>query len=371
MGMNVIGFGPKTTAFPSIPVTLQSGGAYVIPSGQYQVAPGAYTFFQWYDPIAQIWRPYQTPTQSDSYTITSDGNNYRLANLTGTVVGAVITNGGTGYTNGIYPPASQLGTAAAPSVTFAAGGGSVLAKGTLIVGGALPTAASNYTITGGSNYTFPPIVQISPPPAGGVPATATASLTAGAVSSITITNQGAGYTAAPTITLVTNPLDTTGTGAAVVTSSTFALAGSGTVTAITIPNNGAGMTSVPAITFSPASTTAATAIMCFTITTGVAQTSASNMGTGNVGFAMGGLTAGTATLSNPAISTGLFVPRMAVTAFNTTASGGITFLDGGLHQTIPAGIAYAVLSNGTISAASTAVAQTVGGVTDISYIVPL
>lgn len=371
MPINQIGFGPRTTAFPPIPVTLQTGGVYTIPSGQYQVTPGAYTFFQIFDPVAQIWRPYQTPTQSDSYTISSDGNNYRLANLTGTVVGAVITNAGTGYTNGIYPPAAQLGTAAAPSVTFAAGGGTVLARGTLIVGGAIPTAAGNYTITAGSNYTFPPIVQISPPPAGGVPATATATISAGAVTAITITNQGAGYTAAPTITLVTNPLDTTGTGAAVVTSSTFALAGSGTVTAITVPSNGAGMTSVPAISFSPASTTAATAIMCFTITTGVAQTAVSNLGTGNLGFALGGVTAGSPTLTNPAISTGLFVPRLAMTAFNTTASGGITFLDGGLHQTVPAGIAYASLSNGTISAAATAVAQTVGGVTDVSYLSPM
>jgi len=371
MAINQIGFGPKTTAFSPIPVTLQSGGTFNIPSGQYQVAPGAYTFFQSYDPVTQIWRPYSTPTQSDSFIISSDGYNYRLANLTGTVVGAVITNGGSGYTNGIYPPAAQLGTAAAPSVTFAAGGGSVVARGTVIVGGALPTAAANYTITAGSNYVFPPIVQISPPPAGGVPATATATISGGAVTAITITNQGAGYTAAPTITLVTNPLDTTGSGAAVVTSASFALAGSGAVTAITIPQNGAGMTSVPAISFSPASTTAATAIMCFTITTGVAQTGASNLGNGNIGFALGALTAGSPTLTNPAISTGLFVPRLAMTAFNTTAAGGITFLDGGLHQTVPAGIAYANLSNGTISAATTAVAQTVGGVTDVSFLLPM
>jgi len=371
MPINQIGFGPRTTAFPPIPVTLQTGGAFTIPSGQYQVTTGPYTFLQVFDPIAQIWRPHSTPTQADTYVVSSDGNNYRLANLTGTVVGAVITAGGTGYTNGIYPPSAQLGTAAAPSVTFAAGGGSALARGTLVVGGAIPTGAGNFTITGGSNYTFPPIVQISPPPAGGVPATATATISGGAVTAITITNQGAGYTAAPTITLVTNPLDTTGAGAAVVTSATFALDNSGRVTAITILNNGAGMTSVPAISFSPASTTAATAIMCFTITTGVAQTSASNLGSGNIGFALGGLTGGTPTLTNPAISTGLFVPRLAMTTFNTTAGGGITFLDGGLHQTIPAGIAYASLSNGTISAAATAVVQTVGGVTDVSYLAPI
>jgi hypothetical protein len=370
MPINQIGFGPKTTAFPTVPVTLTSGGTYVIPSGQYQVVPGQYTFFQWYDPISQIWRPYQTPAQSDSYTISSDGNNYRLANLTGTVVGAVITNAGTGYTNGIYPPSAQLGTAAAPSVTVAAGGGSVLARGTLIVGGAIPTAAGNFTITGGGGYTYAPTVLISPPPAGGVQATATATISSNAVSAITITNQGAGYTAAPTITIVPNPLDTAITTAAtVVTSSTFALAGSGTVTAITFSINGAGMTSVPALSFSPASTTAATAIMCWTATT-VTFTGASNAGNGNFGLIGSTVTAGSATLTNPAISTGIFTPRFGQTAFSTTATPTTTtIVDGGLHQIVPNAV-LVTNSNGTISAATTTtIAQ--GGVTDISYIIPM
>lgn len=369
MGFNQIGFGPKTTAFPPIPVPLQSGGAYVIPSGQYQVALGQYTMLQWYDPITQTWRPCQTVAQSDSFSISSDGTNYRLANLTGTVVGAVITNGGTGYTNGIYPPASQLGTAAAPSVTVAAGGGTALAKGTIIVGGAVPTTAGNFTITGGANYTLPPIVTVSPPPAGGVPATATATISAGAVTAITITNQGAGYIAAPTFTLTNNALDTTGVGAAVVASSAFALAGSGTVTAITFPNNGAGMTSVPAISFSPASTTAATAIMCWTATT-VTWTGASNAGNGNFGVIGSTVTAGSATLTNPAISTGIFTPRFGQTAFSTTATPTTTtIVDGGLHQTVPNAV-LVYNSNGTISAATTTtIAQ--GGANDISYLMPM
>jgi hypothetical protein len=369
MGMNVIGFGPKTTAFPSIPVPLVAGGAYVIPSGQYQVVPGPLTFFQWYDPVTQIWRPYQTPTQSDSYTITSDGSNYRLANLTGGVVGAVITNAGTGYTNGIYPPSAQLGTAAAPSITVAAGASSVLAKGTLIVGGALPTAAGNYTITGGSNYTYAPTVTISAPPAGGVPATATCTISGGAVNAITITNQGAGYTAAPTITLTTHPLDTTGAGASIVASTAFALAGSGTVTAITFPINGVGYTAVPALSFSPASTTAATAIMCFTCTA-VTWTGATNAGNGNFGLIGSTVTAGTATLTNPAISTGIFTPRYGQTAFSTTASPTTTVIvDGGLHQTVPNAV-LVLNSNGTISGATTTTI-TQGGAADLSYLIPL
>ena len=364
MGINIIGYGTKGSANPTSAINLPSGGTYVIPSGQYQLLLGAYTFLQWFDPITNLWRVFSGPTQSDSTVISSDGFNYRLANLTGTVVGASVTNAGSGYTNGIYPPAAQLGTAAAPSVTFAAGGGSVLARGTVIVGGAINTTV---TITaGGTNYTLPPTLVVSNPPAGGVPATATCTISGGAINAVTVTNQGAGYTTAPTITVVNQSLDTTGSGAILTVNAT--LAGSGGITAITVPQNGVGMTSVPAITFSPASSSAATAIMCFTITTGVAQTAVSNLGTGNVGFAGGNLATAQSINTNPSITTGLFVPRIATTGFNTTAAGGITFNDSGLHQTIPAGIAYASLSNGTISAAATAVAQTVGGVSDISYL---
>lgn len=378
MGIAVIGYGQKTLANPSNTITLPTGGIYVLPPGEYLVVPGELTFIQWFDPVTTLWRAVTTPAQPHPMTISADGTNYRLANLTGTVVGAVPTNAGTGYTNGIYYPSGfpipgnpnavlQAGTATAPTVTFAAGGGTNLALGNLIVGGAIN---STITITtAGTLYTYAPILTLSLPPPGGVQATATCTVSAGAINAVTVTDQGAGYTTAPTVTITRHPLDTTGSGGVLTVNAT--LAGSGTVTAITVPVNGAGMTSVPAITFTPASTTAATAIMCFTITTGVAQTNASHMATGNIGFALGALTAGSSVLVNPSIQTGLFTPRLAMTAFNVTAGGGVTFLDGGLHQIVPTGIAYAVLSDGTISAASTAVAQTVGGASDTSLIVEL
>lgn len=367
MGFNIMGYGQKTAANPSNAITLSSGEVYVLPSGNWQVVPGTYTFMQWYDPISALWRPTQTVAQSDSFSVSADGFNYRLANLTGCVIGASVTNGGTGYTNGIYPAGTGLGTAASPSCTFAAGGGTALAQGTVIVGGALNATVA--ITAGGSGYTVPPILIVSNPPTGGIPATAVCTISGGAINAVTLTNVGAGYTSAPTITVVRSPLDTTGAGAILTVNPV--LAGSGTITAVTVPVPGANMTSVPAITFSPASTSAATAIMCFTITAGVAQTGASNLGSGNIGFAAGALATAQSVNTNPAITTGLFVPRTAYTAFNTTAGGGTTFLDGGLHQTIPAGIAYASVSNGTISAATTAVAQTVGGVSDTSYIVEI
>jgi hypothetical protein len=363
MGNQILGYGVKTLANPSTAINLSAGEAYVIPSGQYAVVPGPFTFFQWYDPVTTTWRSIGTPAQSDSTQISSDGYNYRLFNGTGTVVGAVITNAGTGYTNGIYPPSAQLGTAAAPSVTFAAGGGSILAKGNIIVGGAINTSV---TITaGGSNYTRPPVLVVSNPPAGGVPATMTCTISGGAINAVTVTNQGAGYTVAPTVTVVNSSGDTTGSGGVLTVNAT--LVGSGTVTAITMADNGLGHTSVPAITFSPASTTAATSIMCWTATT-VTFAGATNAGNGNFGIIGSTVTAGSATLTNPAISTGIFTPRIGFTAFSTTASPTTTtIVDGGLHQVVPNAV-LALNSNGTVAGATTTtIAQ--GGVTDTSYLI--
>ena len=382
MAINIIGYGPKTLANPSTAINLTSGIGYVLPSGQYQVVPGSYTFLQWLDPVTQMWRALGTPSQSDPTVVSSDGTNYRLFNATGTMVGAVITNAGTGYTNGIYPPALQLGTAAAPSVVMSAASGTVLAKPTLIVGGAINTTVA--ITSGGASYTQPPTLIVSNPPVGGVPATMTCTLTAGAISAVTVTNQGAGYLVAPTVTVVPTNNDITGNGALLTVNAT--LVGSGTVTAITIQANtpiiginpttytgstgGVGMTTVPTFTFAPASTTAATAVMCLTVATAVAQTGKTNSA-GNVGLLGSVVTAGSATLTNPAISTGLFTPRVGYTAWSTTASGGIVISDGGLHQTIVAGIAYADIGNGTVSGATTAVAQTMGGVSDLSYAVAI
>ena len=376
-----IGAGIQTLANPVTTLSLPSGVPYVIPSGQYLVTPGKYTFMQQWDASIYNWRTMGTPAQSDPTVVSADGFNKRLMNLTGTVVGAVITNAGTGYTNGIYYPSGvlgpngqtgiagnpnavlQAGTAAAPSVTAAAGGGTNLAQGIVIVGGAI-----NATITittAGTLYTYPPTLVLSNPPAGGWPATATCTLTAGAIGSVTVTNQGAGYTAAPTVTVVRHPLDITGSGAVLTVNAT--LVGSGTITGISFPINGAGHTSVPALTFSPASTTAATAIMCWTATT-VTWTGASNGGNGNFGLIGSTVTAGAATLTNPDYTTNLFTPRPGFTAFSTTAGPTTTVInDGGLHQTVPNAVLVSN-SNGTISGATTTtIAQ--GGIADTSIII--
>lgn len=371
MGLNTIGSGGglwgQNHGF--IPVALGSGQLYTPKSGQYLVALGPYTFLQVYDGSSQIWRNFQVPTHCAPFPMTFDGANMRLANLTGGMVGAVITNGGSGYTNGIYPAGTTSGTLASPQVVVSAGGGTVVATCNMIIGGSISTTA--VIGTAGKNYTRPPLLIVSPPPAGGVQATMYTTLSSGVPATPTVTNAGAGYTVAPTVTVINAPDDTTGVNLVVTT--TLDATVSGKLIALTMANNGAGMTSVPTFTFSPnPATVAATAIMCFTITAGVAQTSATHMGTGNIGWSIGGLTAGSNITTNPAITTAIFTPRPAYTAFNTTSTGGVTWIDGGLHQIIPTGIAYSTLSDGTISAAATAVAQTVGGANpDTTYLLPL
>lgn len=369
MAMNFMGSGVRSAVFNAVPISLNSGQVYTVPSGQYEVLVGPYTCIQWFDPASQIWRNLETTAQVGTTLLSSDGSNYRIINMTGTVVGAVITNAGTGYTNGIYAPNQQLGTAAAPTVTFASGSGTVLAQGNIIVGGAIN---STVTVTaGGSGYTRAPVLTISAPPAGGVPATAYAVLTSGVVTSVVVTNQGAGYTAAPTITVVNGQGDTTGQGAILTVNAT--LAGSGTVTAITMANNGAGMTAVPSITFSPASTTAATAVMCLTMTS---ISGASGVGYTNSAVAplvaTSTLTAGTATLTNPEITTGVFVPRPTfgyATNTSTTAFTG-TLTDGGLHQVASANVG--LLSLGVaLGTTNFTLTTAFGGTTDLVYLQPV
>ena len=177
-------------------------------------------------------------------TVFSDGNNYRVLNPTGLPYKASPGGTLTGYTS-------------VPTLTASAGGAVLKA----IVGGAV----SSFTITnGGTGYTYPPLVLISPPPALGIQATAYATLTSGVVTSITLgatplgatTGGGAGYTVAPQITIQNDPREgingvTQGTGAAV----TCTLGTSTTLTGVVIVDPGLAQSSAPTVTVSSGSAT--------------------------------------------------------------------------------------------------------------------
>lgn len=339
------------------PLSLAAGETFILPAGALYITPGPYTLYQVRDPVLSQWRTVYS-AQGAAKAIQSDGSNHRLANLTGCVVGAFITNVGSGYTS-------------APTVTLSAG----TAAFTAVVGGAINSTVT--ITTAGVGYTHAPVLIVSPPPLGGVQATATAAVSGGAISAVTVVNQGAGYTIAPTITVVPDSRDTITTAAALTVNAT--LAGAGTITALVRTDHGTPLTSIPTISFSGGggASAAATAVMCWTAT-------GFTVGAGGAAYGnaqpfqvttTGGIVGGSAgAVVNPAVGSGLFIPRQANISGTSTAGGAITATgavvnDGGLFQAVPNGI---VTAGG--SGLATTVGQatiTVGGVSDTSWIYPI
>lgn len=392
-------------AFPfnfsgAFPVTLSGGEFIYPPAGNYLMALGNQTCLQWWDPVANLWRNVAQP-QAETFQIFVDGYNWRLLNASGIVAAAAITNAGSGGTNGIGP--TQTGS----TVTFAAGasvpGGTAL--GYVIVGGAL----SSPTVTqAGSGFVTPPLILIDPPPAGGIQATATCTLTAGGgINTVTLGNAGAGYTSVPNFYVVpqfgaypgspTNPytLPASGppqpytppgqitnmppapwtaqgqqpsfpsTAGALITSG--ALTGSGTLTGLVVTHYGVGYTSVPAVSFGGTSlgAAAATSIMSWGVT---ALTGGSGTGytVGNVWeSAMGYLTPGTTNYNN----NNLLQPRPARGVLTSTA-GALSIEDGGfgMQKVLVAGN-FGVAQGGTIATGSIVFSGiSMGGITDTSML---
>ena len=350
---------PSLGALVSNVVSLAAAETWLIPSGRWGLKPGRYTCVQEYDPITTIWRSIGGgATWGTLDRVVSDGANYRLANLTGCAVGALITNAGTAYTS-------------AP--TIAPTGGSSVWKA--IVGGALNTSVT--VSNGGSNYTYPPTVLIAPPPSPGIQATAHATLSSGAVGSVVIDDQGAGYTSPPTIILVNDPREglngtTVGTGATAVAS----LTGSGTITGVLCLDPGKAVTSVPTFTITGGggSALAITAIMNWCIT----AYAVSNSGTGATGSVIFTVYDQFPT-TNPIytnVSTqsqlvktrpGIVLAGLTVTVGNVTTAGAVV-LDAGIFTAVPT--VYAVASSAAIGSTAPVVTWTMGGVTDVSQIFP-
>lgn len=325
-------------------------------SGQYLINLGPYTVLQQYDPGLQYWHDVQCML-GGPVTITSDGKNYRLANTTGCPVGALITNAGTGLTNGFNTV----------TVTPSAGG----STWNTIVGGAI-----NATITitaAGSNYTTPPVLVFAPPASQGntpyVLPTAVCVLTSGAISGVTVINQGCGLVAAPTITVLPQPIDITGGGGVLTVNATLALTGQLLLMwPVTYNNTGTGLTAVPTFTFSPASTIAATAIMNFTITSFAAGTAGVGyQGAGAMFF--GGVVTGTPANNAPGnpvydklLAQPIFPP---ITVAPTTGLPALAGLYGGSNmQAVPT---VASFSAGTAASTAAVTTVNVGGANDTSF----
>ena len=339
------------------PLTLAAGQTQVIPAGQFMIQPGSYTFLQAKDPITGLWRM-ASANPGVARFVDSDGQNYRLANLTGCPVGALMTNVGSGYTS-------------APTVAASAGS----SAWTAVVGGAINSTVT--VTTAGAGYVHPPTLVFSAPPAGGIQASGIAVVSGGAISSVTVTNQGGGYTVAPTITVVPSPLDTITTTAVLTVNAT--LAGSGTVVGVLCTDPGVPQTSVVTLSFTGGggASAAATVVGCYACTGFTKAVDGAGYGNAQPMLLVtgGGVTAGTpGSVVNPQLGAGIFQPRQANISLTSTAGGiiqtsGAVINDAGLFQAVPLGF---VIAGGTGLATTTAGAtMTIGGITDTSLIFPV
>lgn len=336
-------------------LNLAAGQVAYIPAGKWYLECGPYTTYQEYDIITGIWRSIGNDTRASRW-VNSDGANFRVANQTGCVIGALLTNKGSGYTS-------------VPTVVDATTGAIYLA----ILG---PVVNTSVTVTnGGTGYAYPPVVTFSAPPQPGVQATGHCTLTSGVVTSVTVDDQGAGYTVTPTITFTNDPREgLNGVSIGQNASATATTTGAGTIGAIVVLDHGNPVTSIPTITVSGGggASGAATCIMCWTITAYTVTTS----GTGYTGVVevtgLGGFPATAAAYVNPGIQANLLRSRrasilaaLATTFANITATGQ-TVYDGGIYPGVPSLLAVA---NSPITTAAALVAA-VGGANDTYRLFP-
>ena len=355
-----LGVSPTLRGQPTNVMSLKAGATWLIPAGTWNVLVSSdsgtggtpsetYSTIQQYDSIQNAWRNVGPSLDGFKY-VNSDGVNYRIANQSGCVVGALLTNAGSGYTS-------------TPAVTDNGGGGVVYQA---IMG---PVVSTSVTVTnGGTGYVYPPIVFISAPAAPGVQATANATISAGVVTAITITDQGAGYTSPPVISLLNDPRDSTGTGAA----ATVGTTGAGTVGAVIVTDHGIPITSttvVPTISFSGGGGTgaAATPIMCSSITAYTVGSAGSGY-VGNVEIsAIGGFPSTAPAYTNPKTQSNLVRGRKAsilgaLSAGTLTATSQIVY-DGGIYTGFSPTYLVGGFATGT-GAATATVTATYGGVAE-------
>lgn len=335
-------------------IALKAGGIYLLPSGSFNIGLGPYCHVQFKDPVSGLWRNFGTwPTKL--VQVNSDGVNWRVVNVSGCMVGALMTNKGSGYTS-------------APTVT---------ATGATLKAILSPSLSSVTVTTAGSGYTYPPIIVVAPPPSGGIQATCTATLSSDTVGSVTVVNEGAGYSGGiPTVTAFPDSRDPN-INSITPCVLTGVLTATGTVKAVVVTDPGSPQTSVQSISFSGGggSSAAATAIYAFTLTTFVATTGGTAYGNAQPFLlqSVGGIVAGSAANTNPDIEKGIFTPRQGWIHGTSTAGGAITATgavigDGGLFQAVP--YLAPIAAGDTYPTAQAVATATVGGTTDSFWISP-
>jgi hypothetical protein len=392
--------GALTLTLPASNTAGTTSRAFTIPAGNWIVQAGQYSNVQIWDQQSYFWR-YLTAFDQIPYFVSSDGTNARIINTTGGVVGAVVTNVGTANTavpNGFYGydkynnfVVIQNGTANTALSTATAPVSATTTQGGLLnvfIGGSISTTITvvNGT-TASSGYTQAPQVIVVPPANQGaqpyIPATVKAVLTGGAISSLTVINQGAGYVAAPTLQIVNAPGDTTG--ALNTTTFTLTLVNTNQLAAVTVafPGNQT-YTSAPTITMSGTQTitsAAATAICNLVVTAVAANAAGAGYGTSIPWIPVwsgGGVTATqAATATNPAIQTQLINPPLAPLFTVTTSAGGVPAAPAAIsfngygYATTPVLKALQGAGNSTYQTTDATWTVTMGGIDDTVFLTAL
>ena len=347
-------------------ITLAAGQSVQIPAGDWIVQTGNYSQLQYLDPVnsgssptqtSGVWRIVQS-ARGSLIQVRSDGNNYRIANLTGCAVAAVVTTVGTGYTS-------------APTVTASTGNSTWQA----IIGGKL----ESLTVTAlGSGYGVAPIVYIPAPPGPGVQATAIATISGGAINGFTITNQGAGYTTTPVVSILPSPFDPNQS-SIVQAQVLAALTNTTGVNAVLCTNNGAPVATSMTLSFTGGGGSSAAASPVFL--NSITAITATSIGTGSVTAAFlttsGGVPTGNAN-TNPAVELTNFIPRQPLISFAIASGnlGAATIVDGGLFAATPTlgVITTGGVQNGTpgyVVNLANATGGGLGGVNDTVFLQPM
>ncbi len=269
-------------------VCLAPGENLVIPAGDYMIALGGYLVFQYKDPITGVWTFAPGAAYDRGYQcLTSDGQNIRIANLTGCPAHGVITATGAAYTQGTC------------TITVTGGGGSTWSP---IIGGALAVAVSISAGNSGAGYGIAPIAlipapanyQVNPNGVGGVPASGYVGIASGTcvAAGFTFTNPGAGYASAPlAIALLPTPTDPNlATGITLATVG-FSLTSASLLMAALCTNNGAPLAAIGGITLTVNGGTTASVSCCVMQTVTAATVAGAGVGYVGAGpvFSSGGV----------------------------------------------------------------------------------
>lgn len=307
-------------------VTLAPGQQLPVPRGRFWIELGGYSVLQFFDPVTLTWRALSS-ARTSPVLVDSDGNNFRVANLTGCAVGAVVTTAGTNYVQ-----ASTTVTPSAGNSTWQA-----------IVGGRINVTVS--ITASGAGYGVAPLVFFPPPPAPGVQATGIAVISSGTVSSITVINQGAGYATAPVPVIVPNPADPNLASGSITSqaTATTTLVGAGTLSAVLCTDPGVSFSTVPSLTIAGAGTSAAATIVPMWTVTGTSIASAgAGYSTNAVITTVGGVPSATPANTNPDIELTAYIPRPAQIGVAAVSGGTITTIgtiyDGGLFCGTPTSV---------------------------------